>query len=70
MASVKQHSGSDMRTIKKNKLTTSNTKLIQTIKRILEYHVRENFEHVLGYFGNTNHTTRVLSDVSSVSLKR
>ena len=52
MVFVKQHSSADMRTIKKLS-TTSNTKLIQNYKRILEYNIsKQNLERILGNFGN------------------
>ena len=50
MELLKQHSSSDMRTIRKHSITPN---LMTTIKRILEFHIsKQNFEHILGNFGN------------------
>ena len=51
-ALVKQHSSSDMRTMKKHSIT-SNTKLIQNYQKNTEYHIsKQKFDHILENFGN------------------
>ena len=70
MALVKQHLNSDMRTIKKHSIT-SNTKLIQNYQtniRILYQQTK--LQTSPGKFWEPkNHTTKVLDDVSYVSMK-
>ena len=69
MASVKQHLSSDMRAIKKS--ITSNTKLIQNYQPNTEilYHQTKLRTYPGKFLEPTNHTTKVLSDVSYVSMK-
>ena len=70
MALVKHHSSSDMRTIKKDSIT-SNNELIQNYQMNIGI---SNQQTKLGTYPGkflepTNHTTKVLNDVSYVSMK-
>ena len=70
MGLVKQHLNSDMRTIKKHSIT-SNTKLIQNYQtNIGILYQKIKLRTCPGKFWEpTNHTTKVLNDVSYVSRK-
>ena len=70
MALVKQHLNSDMRTIKKHSIA-SNTKLIQNYQtNIGILYQQTKLRTSLGKFWEpTNHTIKVLNDVSYVSIK-
>ena len=70
MALVKQHLSPDMRSIKKLSIT-SNTKLIQSYQTNIgilnqEAKLRTYLEN---FWEPTNYTTKVLNDVSYVSMK-
>ena len=70
MALVKQHLNSDMRTIKKHSIS-SNTKLIQNYEtNIGILYQQTKLQTFPGKFREpTNHTAKVLNDVSYVSMK-
>ena len=70
MALVKQHLSSDMRTIKKHSIT-SNTKLIQNYQTNIGilYHQTELQTYPGKFWELTNRNTKVLNDVSCVSMK-
>ena len=71
MALVKQHLNSDMRTIKKHSIT-SNTKLIQSYQTnigILYQQTNIISAYPRKFWEPTNHTTKILNDVSYVSMK-
>ena len=70
MALVKQHLSSDMRIIKKHSIT-SNTKLLQNYQtNIRKLYQKAKLRTYPGKFWEpTNHITKVLNDVSHVSMK-
>ena len=70
MALVKPHLSSNMRTIKKHSIT-SNTKLIQNYQtNIAISYQQTKLRTYPGKFSEpTNHTTKVLNDVSYASIK-
>ena len=69
MALVKQHSSSDMQTIKNHSIT-SNTKLIHNYQTNIGISNQQaKLRTYPGKFGEpTNHTTKVLNNVSYVSM--
>ena len=70
MALVKQHLSSDMRTIKKHSIT-SNTKLMQSYQMNIGilYQQKKLRTYPEKFWEPTNHTTKILNDVSYVSMK-
>ena len=70
MAFAKQHSSSDMRTIRKHS-ATSNTKLIQNYQTNIgiKYQQTKPRTYPGKFWEPTNYTTKVLNDVSYVSMK-
>ena len=70
MSSVKQHLSSDMRTIKKHSIS-SNTKLIQNYQTNIGilYQQTKLRTYPGKFWERTNHTTKVLNDVSYISMK-
>ena len=70
MALAKQHSSSDMRTIRKHS-TASNIKLIQNYQTNIgiQYQQTKPRTYPGNFWEPTNHTTKVLNNVSYVSMK-